>query len=523
MYHWIITSVRGQRSQRNRFVEENIVAYTFTCLRAKKSLWAVCVCWLFVGCAGPAPKLFDASIADRKFHGTSRVDRYYDTDKDGSIDYIEEQSDEGIVALLKYDTNRDGKCDLETAAPAFLTKDVRDLVIIVDSVPYPMVEELWQSGHFRQFNKPGRVISPFPVMTDLCLTEFFGLTPCRAVEASYYDGRKLSNRFHSYLNGDTSPWLCKMDYHLRFLGHSLAYLNPEPWFDHELRRIQRHFLAGDSENFVAYCVGTSALGAQRGRSGHLNGLIRLDKFCQWLIHETKGQVQITLLSDHGHNLMPSTRLDLREALKQLGFNVCNKLNMPSDVVVPEYGIVTCAGVYTGIPNVVAHALVSVDGVDLVAYLDQKDDQVVICDESGTAKISKLGDKYCYKPVSGDPLQLAGVLERLRAEGKGRDGFFSDDELFAATCEHVYPDGVHRMWRAFHGLVKYTPDVLICVEDGYHCGSKMMTDLIDLQAAHGNLFSLSSCGFAMSTAGSLPPVIRMENLRKEFSKIDISVD
>ena len=77
-----------------------------------------------------------------------------------------------------------------------------------------------------------------------------------------------------------------------------------------------------------------------------------------------------------------------------------------------------------------------------------------------------------------------------------------------------------MWRAFHGLVEHTPEVLVSVEDGWHCGSAFMTDVLDLAAAHGNLGPLSSMGFVMSTAGSLPPVGRMEELHASLGKLGI---
>ncbi len=44
--------------------------------------------------------------------------------------------------------------------------------------------------------------------------------------------------------------------------------------------------------------------------------------------------------------------------------------------------------------------------------------------------------------------------------------------------------------------------------------------MDLAAAHGNLGRLSSMGFVMSTAGSLPPAGRMEELHESLTKLGI---
>ncbi len=476
------------------------------------------------GCAGPGPDLFPVAPHRVEQLADAAEERCYDTDGNGFEDYRERLAPSGQVILLRYDLNGDGQIDLEIDrrldGSVGAGEEHRHLVILLDSVPFGMVHDLWQHGRFRLFAPPSRVISPFPVMTDLSLAELFGTSPSPAVESQFFDGNRLNSGFMTYAREDNAGWLPYVDYHLAFLAHGLAYIWPEAWFDHELGHIQRQFLASDGSSFVGYCVGPSALGALKGRSGHLAGLLHVDRLCQAIVHRTLGRVQITLLSDHGHNQARSKRVPLRRVLGSCGYRVTESLEAPGDVIVPEFGPVTCASLYTTSPRSVATDLTNVEGVQLTAYLDESD-QVVVLTRDGEARIQAGPAGYRYSCTRGDPLKLAAILGELKRSGQETaDGFVSDDVLFEATMDHPYPDAVHRLWRAFHGLIANQPQVVVSVEDGYHCGSAFMSELIDLAAAHGNLGEVSSSGFAMTTMGSLPRVVRMENLGQALRDLGI---
>jgi len=458
------------------------------------------------------------------------VQRLYDTDADGRPDFAELLAPNGRIRQLQYrldDPSPADTVDLDRIAPA----DCPHLVIILDSVPFTMVRDLWNQGRFRLFAPPTRAIATFPVMTDLSLSEFFHASPCPGIESQYYDGHHLTNGYLTYAEEKNTPWLAYADYHLNPIDHSEVYGHPHVWFDHELRRIQELFYQKHQRCFIGYCVGPSALGAKFGRDGHLAGLIRLDRFCQQIFYRARGKVQITLFSDHGHNLVRSRRIPLTEFLRECGYHVGDSLQHPGDVVVPEFGVVTCAAVHTRQPAAVARDLLGLEGVDLTAYLDRgrgrpgsQGDRIIVLSRTGRASIthSDAGFRYETLPqLTGDPLELGPVLNLLRRQGRlDADGFVSDRVLFDATADGEYPDAVHRLWRAFHGLVKHTPDVLVSVKDGWHCGSPFMTDLLQLSAAHGNLNPLSSTAFVMTTVGKLPPVVRMEDLRAALINLGV---
>lgn len=461
-------------------------------------------------------------------HSTGAEERLYDSNGDGVADYHERLGPDGRVALLRLDLNNDGQIDevvdrtvrrLDTEAPAD-----RHLLVILDSVPYKLVQEAYARGRFRLFYPPVRTIAPFPVMTDVALAEFFGTSPSLASESQYYADSKLRGGYTAYAEERVAGgWLAHVDYHMRFWVHSVAYFWPFTWYNHELGNIQRQFYGSDVNFFVGYSVCTSGLGAQYGRDGHQGALVRLDRFCQSVMHRLRGRVQITLMSDHGHYLGRSYRIPLPDILERMGYHVTEKLKGPQDVAVPEFGVVSCAAIYTQSPAAVARDLIGVDGVEHAAYLADSD-EVVVLGRSGRARITSGPDGLKYECEYGDPLEMLPVLAGLQSKGAvDAQGFARDRALFDATMEHKYPDALHRLWRAFHGLVESQPDVLLSVQDGRHCGSPFMSSVVDLMGSHGNLGPASSSGFAMTTAGELPSVLRLANLRPELAKIGVPID
>lgn len=472
---------------------------------------------LSAGCAGPGPKLLPASPIQTEQTAGGDI-RWYDTDKNGQADFGERLGQDGRIREIRYRQSPEEIIDLDSIPAA----ERRELVIILDSVPYSMVQEAWQKGMLRYFGQPTKVIAPFPVMTDPSLIDFFHLTPGVAIESDYYDGQRETDAYSLYLKGQVATWHQKVDFFLPHTCHGSAYLNPVPWFDHELRRIQDEFTRSDQRVFVGYCVGTSALGAIKGRQGHELGLARMDQFCREMIHRTRGRVQITLLSDHGHNLITSDRIPLARLLRQAGYNVTDRLNGPKDIVVPEFAMVTCAAIYTRDPAPVAADAVKIEGIELAAYRDGQDGLIVL-NRQGRARVIRAGEAYRYEALDGDPLSLIPVLDSLKQAGKvGPDGFVADAVLAQALQGHVYPDALDRLWRPLHDQYQHKPDVVLSVVDGKHCGSKFQSDFVGLEAAHGNLRQLSTFGFAVTNAGDLPPTVRMRELAPTLARLGVNV-
>lgn len=484
--------------------------------------------FFLTGCADPGPEMLPAAPIRVERAAEGEEERLYDTNRDGKADYHERLGHDGRVVLLRFDLNGDGQIDEEVdrtvrQLDAQASAD-RHLLVILDSVPYKLVQEAYARGRFRLFYPPSRTIAPFPVMTDVALAEFFGTSPSLANESQFYAGSKLRGGYLAYADELVAGgWLAHVDYHMRFWVHSVAYFWPFTWFDHEMGNIQRQFYRSDANPFIGYVVCTSGIGARYGRDGHQSALVRLDRFCQSVMHRLRGRVQITLMSDHGHHLGRSYLIPLPEILERMGYHVTERLKGPQDVAVPEFGVVSCAALHTQSPASVAQDLAGLDGIEHAAYVAEGG-HVVVLGRGGRARISSGPGGLKYECDYGDPLEMLPVVANLRSKG-GVDaqGFSGDRALFEATTEHKYPDSLYRLWRAFHGLVEYQPDVLLSTVDGRHCGSPFMSRVVDLTGSHGNLGQASSSGFVMTTSGDLPPVMRIADLRAELVKIGVPID
>lgn len=483
------------------------------------SLLSVVFCVLLPGClAGPGPRLFPAAPIEVRTTNAGFTERWYDVDGDGSPDYSEVLGAGGRLTRIAYGDGQ--RTPIETIElDAIPPAEQKHLVLLLDSVPFDLSVEAWRHGRFRYCAPPSCLISPFPVMTDLSFSEFAGVSPCPGIESEYFDGTQLTSGYEVYAAGGNVPWQRDVDYRLNPVLHAQAYLSPYPWLDHELRQIQQLYRRRAEPVTTGYVVGTSSVGATLARNGHAVAMVRVDRMCQQILYETRGRARFTLLSDHGHHFGDSKRISIRDNLRAMGYRVGSRLREPGDLVVPEFGMVSCVAIHTrAAARRVARDAASIEGVEIAAYMDG--DEMIVLNRDGMARVRRGPAGFAYVPESGDPLELGPVLERLRADGQiGADGFVADETLFQATARAAFPDAVYRLWRAFHGLVEHTPDVLLSLADGYHAGSGVQDKMIDLIGVHGSLRPDSSYGFIMSST-ELPSVLRMDQVRPALRSIGV---
>jgi len=437
----------------------------------------------------------------------------FDTDGNKHADFWQYQDPNGRKQAIAYAVEATGEAGDRIELDAIPPAECPHFVIALDGVPFELVEQLYQDGRFRFFHPPSRVICCFPSMTDLALAELFHVTPCRAYQAVRFDrgSNRIASGSGSYLGGDNSPWLEKMDYRCSFWWDANAYLTPTAVFRHELKGIHRTFRTADDGQVCAYSVGTAGLGTRGGREAILDYLRTIDRLCEQIIYERRGRVKLTLTADHGHNLVENRRISLDEALAAGGYRRSKSLRGPKDVVTISYGLVTYVEVYTQEPAGVAAYLVNHDDVEFVCY--PADDAIVVCDRSGEARITQGDAGFRYDLSRGDPLQLGAIVERLRGQGSvSADGSINGDALFDATVDHVYPDPLPRIWGAFHGLVENPPDLVVNLRDGACYGSRFFHTMIrKVTSTHGSLNRINSTTFVMTMLGELPPALRSRDV------------
>jgi hypothetical protein len=132
-------------------------------------------------------------------------------------------------------------------------------------------------------------------------------------------------------------------------------------------------------------------------------------------------------------------------LQRAGFRIDSKIKDKRSVVIPQFGLIGAAVLFTQEANEqrLANITAAIDGVDFAAF--EREEVVYLVSSDGEATIEKRGTDYCYSVVKGDPLQLFSVVEALAKQTKASDGFFSDTAWFEATRQTSRPDAVRRIY------------------------------------------------------------------------------
>ncbi len=476
-------------------------------------LWRAACCALLtlltVGC-GFDPR-WPQSAAERLQDGPDVVVSYA-LDGAKRPNYFQRHRD-GRVVEVSFDLNGDGQAD-ETVDRTRDDPSWPHCLLVLDGAPFDVVQAMWDAGHFRLFPRPSRLVSVFPAMTDLAMTRLFGSPICSGPEALYFD--RAANRMRggnlSYLAGDNAPWLKFVSYHAPQSIGAKAYLDPQAVFDEEMNGAMRAFRAARTGLVSAYSIGASGLGTRGGPEAMRAYLLTVERLCERLVYEHRGRVRITITSDHGHNLRPCRRINFRRSLEAAGFRQADRLNDDRDVVVPAYGLVTYAAMFTKQPARLAEAMVHDPAVDLVAYRDGE--AVVVLAPGAAARISRTSEgKFTYEPTTGDPLRLMPIMMELRKAGHVSVCNEIDDRaMFEASANHLYPDPLHRLWECFDNLMHHPPDVALSLKDEFCHGSWLFEIGIGKVAStHGSLNLKSSSAFVLSDIEPLPKSIRMADL------------
>ncbi len=437
----------------------------------------------------------------------------FDTDGDQRADFWQYAAVDGRVHAIACVAADGASPGPRIELDAIAASTCPHFIIVLDGVPFEVVEELYRAGHFRLFHPPARVVCCFPAMTDLALSELFHTERCLAYQARYYDpdANRVVDGTDVYLSGRNAPWVGLMSYRCSFWWDVLAYLNPGTVFAHELRGMLRAFHKVEEGEAYAYSVGTAGLGTRGGRPAIEAYLRTVDQLCQRIVFERRGQVKITLTADHGHNLVETRRVSFRKLLTDGGYRVTRSLREPRDIVPIAYGLVTYAAFFTADPAGAAECLLGHEDVEFACYPEA--DAVIVRDRDGRARITKGEDGFVYESDTGDPLGIAPTIERLWAAGNvSHAGEIDEAALFAATVDHKYPDPLARIWGAFHDLVEYPPDLIVNLRDGACHGSKFFHTMIRrVSSTHGSLDARNSTTFVMTMLGEPPPVLRTRDV------------
>ena len=261
--------------------------------------------------------------------------RYYDVNGNGRIDFTVRAGPDGRAELLEYDDDEDGACDRRYRISDYDAARVPHLIILLDSIPFEPLARAHAEGRLWCFNAPQKVIPPFPTMSGLIFSQMLGAPPPPGMINRHYDRRRgrIDNRITKRVFGWRYPWQLRLHYHPNYLENGRMFLDPRGWYPVELARSRRTLDESPDLVTVVYLASTSGLLSKYGADSLDEIIDGLQQLALQLLHDRNGAVNISIVSDHGHNLVPPERIELGKALKAGGFRPTSKLPTARDGVV----------------------------------------------------------------------------------------------------------------------------------------------------------------------------------------------
>jgi len=476
---------------------------------------AGCLCLLgaivlSVGCDRAAP--FPTAPMVKVPAGTD-AHAAYDTDGDGDADFFYLADPAGHINRIALADAQGNPLPMSFGGAA----KGRHLVLILDGVGLDLISEFYADGHFRMFYPPSRIITPYPSMTDICLTQVLGTRRPIAYEARYFDRdtNRMVGGSQAYLDGTNEPHLYLFDYTASTTDRGLGFLWPGYIYGKEIGDARRAFEQSTDPEFIAYFGSAAGLGTRDGRKGHAEVLEKIERLINYVIWDSRGNVTITLMSDHGHSYTAAKPWPVSKHLANKGWKLSDHLDGSNRTAVQtRFGLVTFASFNTLKPADLAGDLLGCDGIDIISYTDG--DRVAAMNVYGQkAVIRHRNGRFAYEPVTGDPLMLGNVLAQLTPDAAG---YYDARELAVATAWHVYPAPLQRLWEGHFTVVDEPANVLVSLRNDTFTGSDGFAGSVKVASTHGSLNRQNTLGFVMSTAGQMVHVLRSEDVAAEMTKL-----
>src|SRR5690606_26906800 len=128
-------------------------------------------------------------------------------------------------------------------------------------------------------------------------------------------------------------------YRAKYWENGMAFLEPREWFAAELARVKETFDESPDPVTLVYIASAAAMLSKHGEQGLEEVLDGLEQLSLQLLYERHGAVRISMLSDHGHSLVPAERIELEPALEAAGFTPAKQIDSDTDVVIDHDGLV----------------------------------------------------------------------------------------------------------------------------------------------------------------------------------------
>lgn len=451
-----------------------------------------------------------------------------DTNQDGKVDqWALDSTHDGKPDWIEIDSNYDGMVDrLQFGNPEIQTLDLsrdqlggsqrKKIALCLDGVPYEAMAQLWDEGFFREFCHPVKLISVFPSVSDVALTEVLQSEKVPGYENLYFDWERnaIAGGAASTVSKARIPYLEALDYDEPGIFKGLAYIIPVKTYRADLGRFLKRYSANQAASYTAHICSTDSLCHLMTQSEFLQYLKEVDSLLREIYIQHKGLLDFVVFSDHGNSQVGSQRVNAEEFLSEHGFRVESSIKSEKSVVIPGFGLVGVIAAYSKPENTVrlADLLSRCEGVDFSAYLAEG--TVRIVSTRGKASIIVKGDRLKYQIESGDPLKLAAIVNHMKTESfLDSEDFAGSKSWFEAAADHEFPDAVNALYRGMTNHVANRASILVSLKDGYHYGSRFFDQIVTLRSTHGSLRKTSMTGFAMRNSPMPSEIVPARELLK----------
>lgn len=404
----------------------------------------------------------------------------------------------------------------------------RRLIIAVDGIAYRDMRAL-QTGvtctnsrgavlHRQAFSAEqgyfpvSRMVSTFPSTSDVAWTDIWGDRP-----PAGYQRTRFSAAADLLVSGNgvttTLERERQMDWQLESgYRRAMGYIHPAHTFDDEVRELIKHFRDTGSTNTDYYAYIRSSDAAQHLDRDIFALLGSLDRQLEDLRARYRAQtgrdLQILILSDHGHNHAGAgRRVKVRAFLEKAGYRIAESIVNSNDVVLPTAGIEDWVEIHNAPSETerLAQQLTHLAGVDvLAARQPEAAGRFWVMNSRGeraTIEWNPAKDAYRYSTETGDPLNYRPVVEALKREHLlEADGFATADIWMNATMAHHYPLALERIVHGLTSLTLNPATILISLDNQYvnagwlvNAGSR----LEHYGSTHGALDDLNSDGILLA--------------------------
>ncbi|HLX95613.1 MAG TPA: hypothetical protein VKU37_07705, partial [Verrucomicrobiae bacterium] len=336
-----------------------------------------------------------------------------------------------------------------------------------------------------------RMVSTFPSTSDVAWTDIFGDRPLPGYQRTYFSAAANSQ---IVINGITTTMEheAQMQWELENnMLRTMGYMYPIHTYEYEIHEALRNFW-NDPDNSGSYYVYIRATDdAQHLDRDVLDLLCGLDAQLQAMRARYRTQtgrdLQILILSDHGHNHADVfKRVEVRPFLEKAGYRITESIEGPKDVVLPTTGIEDWVEIHNvpAATTALVPLLIHLEGADLVTGRDpDAPNRFLVMNSKGErADIdwNPANNTYRYSTETGDPLGYRPVVEALAREKLlDADGFATADVWMTATLTNHYPLALERIVRGLTRVTLNPATILISLDNGYAHSGWLMQKGADL--------------------------------------------